>query len=149
MIRRVRELSSLLHRCLLASPSSTHYSSTGISRHFNGTGGTLHIKYPLGYFSSIPHREEDDELNEDGGDVSYSDSDISTNYTIEQFTSLKVEQRKDHARKQLLAEARKERARRKILARLFATSDELFNATLREFNITKEWGGSNSNNEDS
>lgn len=151
---RVRELSSLLHRRLLASPSSTHYSSTGISRHFNGTGGTLHIKYPLGYFSSIPHREEDDELDEDGGDdVSYSDSDISTNYTIEQFTSLKVERRKDHARKQLLAEARKERARRKILAeewmRLFATSDELFNATLREFNITKEWGGSNSNNEDS
>jgi hypothetical protein len=100
------------------------------------------------YFSSIPQR------NGDEPDVNHNDIDDDlppinqTEQTIDHLTQLKEERRKLHSEKYRMALEKRESIRRKLLSeewmRIFATSEELFRATLRELKVDKEeWSDNN------
>ncbi|KAL3792854.1 hypothetical protein HJC23_004779 [Cyclotella cryptica] len=94
-------------------------------------------------FSSIPQRNENetDVTCNDADDIELPHAHVDEK-SITYLTRLKEERRQNHAKKYQLAQRKRELARRKLLAedwmRIFASSEDLFRATLRVLKVDKD-----------
>jgi hypothetical protein len=135
-LRRATKAQKVRSKCN-PQPSIPLFTSFGsISSHQQ----QQHVNIRCALFSSIPQRNEN-ELNITCNDADeFIPDDETTDELLTSTNELtKDERRKIHQEKYEAAKRRKELARRKLLSeewmRLFASSEELFRATLRELKV--------------
>jgi hypothetical protein len=124
-------------------PSSHTRNVTLIDCHRQRRNHDAHHQWQ--FFSSIPqrHQNEADGTRHDADDHEPPNAHFDEE-SIAFLTRLKEQRRQNHTEKYEMARRKRELARRKVLAeewmRIFASSDDLFRATLRELKVDKgEW----------
>ena len=132
------------------SPVTRRYSSTQDLSTFRRKHHFT--KSPWRLLSSIPQRNENEPDASCNDPDEYLPDDISTEeLTTSKKELSKIERKRLHEEKYRLAQLRRESSRRKLHSEgwmaLFASSEDLFRAALRELNVDKEWRDDKMSNE--